>query len=299
MNLPAGSYEVVIQARLGETRWRAKTYVRGRPAEPEYEKLDLDDKLLAEIAAETGGRYVHMTTAKTIALDRTRNQRVYLNALFSPPLFWLIFVAAITTEWICEESFNCDDLKDRISLPGTGRLARVKNLSLVARAWSRARLPACTPARTKVYVEFAEHRSIRWATIPAISTTSCPHGAAVIKQYEEETNMRVQILLDVSGSMAYRYETKIRNTTTGLSVGDSRLPDDPAARLVGLTTFDTQIQLDMPRSSPRHFNEMMRQLEAIEPGGGDGHFRRAPQAGQPVQETLPDRAHQRPLRSGK
>jgi uncharacterized protein (DUF58 family) len=36
---------------------------------------------------------------------------------------------------------------------------------------------------------------------------------------------------------------------------------------VGLTTFDTQIKLDMPaRSSPRHFNEMMRQLEAIEPG---------------------------------
>ena len=36
---------------------------------------------------------------------------------------------------------------------------------------------------------------------------------------------------------------------------------------VGLTTFDTEIGLDMPaRSSPRHFNEMMRQLEAIEPG---------------------------------
>jgi uncharacterized protein (DUF58 family) len=36
---------------------------------------------------------------------------------------------------------------------------------------------------------------------------------------------------------------------------------------VGLTTFDTDVRLDMPaRSSPRHFNEMMRQLEAIEPG---------------------------------
>ena len=37
---------------------------------------------------------------------------------------------------------------------------------------------------------------------------------------------------------------------------------------VGLTTFDTEIRLDMPaRSSPRHFNEMMQQLEAIKPGG--------------------------------
>ena len=37
---------------------------------------------------------------------------------------------------------------------------------------------------------------------------------------------------------------------------------------VGLTTFDTAIRLDMPaRSSPRHFNEMMRRLEAIKPGG--------------------------------
>jgi uncharacterized protein (DUF58 family) len=41
--------------------------------------------------------------------------------------------------------------------------------------------------------------------------------------------------------------------------------------LVGLTTFDTEIRLDMPaRSSPRHFNEMMRQLEAIEPGRQTG-----------------------------
>jgi len=35
---------------------------------------------------------------------------------------------------------------------------------------------------------------------------------------------------------------------------------------VGLTTFDTDIRLDMPaRSSPRHFNEMMQRLEAIAP----------------------------------
>jgi uncharacterized protein (DUF58 family) len=36
---------------------------------------------------------------------------------------------------------------------------------------------------------------------------------------------------------------------------------------VGITTFDTQVRLDMAaHASPRHFNEMMRQLEAIRPG---------------------------------
>jgi len=36
---------------------------------------------------------------------------------------------------------------------------------------------------------------------------------------------------------------------------------------VGLSTFDTQIRLDLPaHSSPRHFNEMMERIEAIRPG---------------------------------
>ena len=36
---------------------------------------------------------------------------------------------------------------------------------------------------------------------------------------------------------------------------------------VGLTTFDTEVRLDMPAgSSPRHFDEMMSQLEAVKPG---------------------------------
>ena len=41
---------------------------------------------------------------------------------------------------------------------------------------------------------------------------------------------------------------------------------------VGLTTFDTEIRLDMPaRSSPRHFNEMMQRLEAVAPGQRNQH----------------------------
>jgi uncharacterized protein (DUF58 family) len=80
--------------------------------------------------------------------------------------------------------------------------------------------------------------------------------------------MRVQILLDTSGSMGYQHEGKITKLqyasylTAILSYMMTRQQD-----AVGLTTFDTKIQLDMPaRSSPRHFNDMMRKLEEIEPG---------------------------------
>jgi uncharacterized protein (DUF58 family) len=89
-----------------------------------------------------------------------------------------------------------------------------------------------------------------------------------VKQYEEETNMRVQILLDTSGSMGYRHEAKITKLEYGsyltavLSYLMTRQQDS-----VGLTTFDDEVRLDMPaRSSPRHFNEMMRKLEGMKPG---------------------------------
>jgi uncharacterized protein (DUF58 family) len=88
-----------------------------------------------------------------------------------------------------------------------------------------------------------------------------------IKQYEEETNMRVQILFDTSASMSYSFDGKLSKLDYGcyltaiLSYLMTRQQDS-----VGLTTFDTAIRLDMPaRSSPRHFNEMMHQLEAIKP----------------------------------
>ena len=81
--------------------------------------------------------------------------------------------------------------------------------------------------------------------------------------------MRVQILLDTSGSMDYGYERRMTKLQYGcyltaiLSYLMTRQQDS-----VGLTTFDTEIGLDMPaRSSPRHFNEMMHRLEAIKPGG--------------------------------
>jgi uncharacterized protein (DUF58 family) len=154
-------------------------------------------------------------------------------------------------------------------------LARVKNLSLVARGVVEGSITGMHASPYKGFsVEFAEHREYTMGDDPRhldykmLARTE----RLYIKQYEEETNMRVQILLDVSGSMAYRYETKITKYDYGASLSAilaylmTRQQDS-----VGLTTFDTQLQLDMPaRSSPRHFNEMMRQLETIEPGAETG-----------------------------
>lgn len=64
--------------------------------------------------------------------------------------------------------------------------------------------------------------------------------------------MRVQILLDTSGSMAYRHEAKITKYDYGsyltaiLAYLMTRQQD-----MVGLTTFDSEIRVNMPaRTSP-------------------------------------------------
>ncbi|GAB6165820.1 DUF58 domain-containing protein [Thermostilla marina] len=148
-------------------------------------------------------------------------------------------------------------------------LARVKNLQMVARGVVEGFISGLHSSPYKGFsVEFAEHREYvpgddpRHLDYKMLARTE----RLYIKQYEEETNMRVQVLLDVSGSMGYRYETKITKLeyacylTAILAYMMTRQQDS-----VGLTTFDDSVRLDMPaRSSPRHFNEMMREMEKIE-----------------------------------
>lgn len=150
-------------------------------------------------------------------------------------------------------------------------LARVKNLQMVARGVVEGFVTGLHASPYKGFsVEFAEHREYTAGDDPRhldykmLARTD----RLYIKQYEEETNMRVQILLDISGSMGYSYDGKLTKFDYGayltavLAYLMTRQQDS-----VGLTTFDTVVRLDMPaRSSPRHFNEMMRQLETINTG---------------------------------
>ena len=150
-------------------------------------------------------------------------------------------------------------------------LARVKNLSVVARGVVEGFISGLHSSPFKGFsVEFAEHREYTAGDDPRhldyrmLARTD----RLYVKQYEEETNMRVQILLDVSGSMGYNRTAKITKLQYGcyltavLSYLMTRQQDS-----VGLTTFDSEIRLDMPaHSSPRHFSEMMHRLEDVVPG---------------------------------
>ncbi|MGQ9574072.1 MAG: DUF58 domain-containing protein [Thermoguttaceae bacterium] len=154
-------------------------------------------------------------------------------------------------------------------------LARVKNLSLVARGVVEGSISGLHASPYKGFsVEFAEHREYTPGDDPRHLDYKmyARTERLYVKQYEEETNVRVQILLDTSGSMGYSYQGKLTKLqyssylTAILAYLMMRQQD-----LVGLTTFDTEVRLDMPaRNSPRHFHEMMQRLEQIEPGRRTG-----------------------------
>lgn len=107
----AGKYQVVVEARVGEAVLKAEklNVDVGRP-NLEFEKLDLDERTLARIAADSGGRYVHISTADHLVdqLDKTqRKRRQYQERrLYWPPGLWVIFVTALTAEWALRKRFQ-------------------------------------------------------------------------------------------------------------------------------------------------------------------------------------------------
>ncbi len=106
-----GNHEITVEAKLGEKTLTAEVLIVevGRP-NMEFDKLDLDEEMLGQIASDTGGRYVHITTADYLIeqLDRTqRKRREHLTIrLYWPPLFWVLFVGVLTGEWILRRRFQ-------------------------------------------------------------------------------------------------------------------------------------------------------------------------------------------------
>lgn len=89
-----------------------------------------------------------------------------------------------------------------------------------------------------------------------------------IKQFEEETNMRVYVVVDQSQSMAYKSngQGKIAYACTlaaALSYLFVRQGDS-----VGLVTFDKEMRAYLPpRNTPMHLQRVWKTLEELEPGG--------------------------------
>ncbi len=83
----AGNYQFTVVARLGESTFSSGkiAFEVGRP-DLEFDKLDLDEKMLARIAADAKGRYFHITTADLLLsqLDRSQRKRSqYVDARFT------------------------------------------------------------------------------------------------------------------------------------------------------------------------------------------------------------------------
>ncbi|OPX21401.1 MAG: hypothetical protein B1H04_06710 [Planctomycetales bacterium 4484_123] len=151
------------------------------------------------------------------------------------------------------------------------RVGKFANLALVARQVVEGFISGLHRSPHRGFsVEFSEHREyapgddLRHLDWVAWGRTDRYY----VKQYEQETNLRAYILLDISGSMNYRYaadQTKLQYgcfLTACLAYLMCRQQD-----LVGVVGFDEKIRLHLPpASSPAHLDRVFTGLEALVPG---------------------------------
>jgi uncharacterized protein (DUF58 family) len=151
------------------------------------------------------------------------------------------------------------------------RVARLANISLVARQVVEGFISGLHRSPHRGFsVEFSEHREyVPGDDIRHLDWLAWGRSDRYyIKQYEQETNLRAYILLDVSASMNYRYETEVTKYQYGcylaacLAYLMCRQQD-----MVGLVGFDDAVRLHLPpASSPAHLDRLFRGLEGLAPG---------------------------------
>lgn len=115
----------------------------------------------------------------------------------------------------------------------------------------------------KVYTPGDDVRHIDWR---AFAKTDRFH----VKQFEDETNLTLELLVDHSGSMDYASESRstkldyARQIAAALSYLALRQAD-----ATGLTTFASEVTDELPaRSSSSHLLEVLRRLVALKCEGG-------------------------------
>lgn len=147
-------------------------------------------------------------------------------------------------------------------------------------------------------VEFAEHREYAPGDDPRDLDWQvyARSDRYYIKQYIEETNLRATILLDASGSMAYRGDHAAPHQGRPLSKFEyARFLAASLVRLllsqqdaVGLVTFDTAIRRYLPsRARTNHLNVLLEEMFATGPGQET--------ALAPVFHEIAERVHRRSL----
>jgi uncharacterized protein (DUF58 family) len=152
-------------------------------------------------------------------------------------------------------------------------LRKYGGLTLVARRVVEGFLTGVHRSPFKGFaVEFAEHRQycpgdeIRHIDWRAYGKTD----RYFIKEYEEETNLRAFLLVDASGSMAFRGDERRPSKfeyarRVAASLAYLMLHQQDA---VGLVTHDTKVRTLLPaRANTKHLLTLLRALEATSPGG--------------------------------
>ncbi len=154
---------------------------------------------------------------------------------------------------------------DPTSLTKYGRLA------LVARNLVEGFLTGAHKSPYKGFsVEFAEHRQyypgdeIRHIDWRAFGKTDRYY----IKEFEEETNLRAHLLVDASGSMAFKGANHSKFEYAQYIAASLAYLMLHQRDAVGLVTHDTRVrQIIKPKASSKHLLHLLRMLEETAPGG--------------------------------
>jgi len=152
-------------------------------------------------------------------------------------------------------------------------VAKLQNLNLLVRQAVEGFISGLHKSPHRGFsVEFSEHREytpgddlrhmdwVAWARSDRF----------YIKQYEQETNLRAYILLDVSNSMGYRWGEEPTKFSYGcflaacLSYLMCRQQD-----VVGMIAFDERVRFHLPPAgTPAHLDRLFTHLEQLAPAGG-------------------------------
>jgi uncharacterized protein (DUF58 family) len=164
---------------------------------------------------------------------------------------------------------------ERLDLLDPHELARLGGVELVTRGIVEGFLSGLHRSPRRGFsVEFAEHRGYqpgdepRYVDWKVVARTD----RLYVKQYEEETNLRAMLVLDVSRSMGWSGAPASRLT----KLGYARLLTAALALVLlrqrdatGLITFDDRVrQVVPPRARSSQWTELLTALAGTVPGAG-------------------------------
>jgi uncharacterized protein (DUF58 family) len=150
-------------------------------------------------------------------------------------------------------------------------VARLRGIDLKARLVVEGFLAGLHRSPYKGFsVEFTEHRPYMPGDEPKRIDWKvyAKTDRFVIREYEEETNLRAYLVLDASGSMSYSTGKVSKLEYAGYlaaSLAYLLLHQKDSA---GLITFSDKVDTYIPpRSTPAHLNVLLRRLSNLKPGG--------------------------------